>query len=131
MNSIKKINEKGMILYYFFILFIIINISAGAIMADFLNSIGEERSRIYKEKARILAESGLEISLEKICMSQSPGTFNIPLEEGNLEIKIQKHSEELFFIESTGAFQKGKARVEGKVILTEEGLLQIIEKKIW
>jgi hypothetical protein len=60
-----------------------------------------------------------------------PGTFNIPLEEGNLEIKIQKHSEELFFIESTGAFQKGKARVEGKVILTEEGLLQIIEKKIW
>jgi hypothetical protein len=62
-----------MILYYFFILFIIINISAGAIMADFLNSIGEERSRIYKEKARILAESGLEISLEKICMSQSRG----------------------------------------------------------
>ncbi len=42
-------------------------------MADFLNSIGEERSRIYKEKARILAESGLEISLEKICMSQSRG----------------------------------------------------------
>ena len=131
MNSIKKINERGMILYYFFILFIIINISAGAIMADFLNSIGEEKSRIYKEKARILAESGLEISLEKIYLSQTPGAFNISLEEGNLEIKIQKYSEELFFIESTGAFQKGKARVEGKVILTEEGLLQITEKKIW
>ncbi len=69
---------------YFIVLFLLINISAGGVMNEFLKSVDEEKLYLSKEKSRIFAESGLEIALSKIYNNESPGLYFFLRNQGRL-----------------------------------------------
>jgi hypothetical protein len=116
---------------YFIVLFLLINISAGGVMNEFLKSVDEEKLYLSKEKSRIFAESGLEIALSKIYNNESPGLYFFSEESGEISIKIEKIREEEYFVESSGTCEKGKTKVESKVLISQELYPEIIEKKMW
>ncbi|MDD4343020.1 MAG: hypothetical protein PHH19_01475 [Eubacteriales bacterium] len=116
---------------YFLILFFLINLSAGGIMNEFLKSVNEEKIYLNKEKSRVLAESGLEIALDKIYKNETPGFYYFQEEAGGINIKIEKTNEHEFFVESSGIFEKGKTKVQSKIIIAQDIYPEIIEKKMW
>ena len=70
-------NKKGFILYGFLVILFLINFTAGGIMNEFLKSIKDEKLHLNKEETRILAESGLELAMNKIGINKSSGSYFI------------------------------------------------------
>jgi len=100
-------------------------------MNEFFKSVNEEKLYLDKEQSRIMAESGLEIALSKIYNEEIPGYYSFTEDGGNIMINIEKRSEDEYFVESSGNFEKGKTKVEGKIIISENLYPEIIEKKMW
>ena len=126
-----KINNKGFVIYYFLIIFFLINLTAGGIMNEFLKSVKDENLHLNKENSRILAESGFEIAISKVYKKDSQGTYFIKEDIGEMTIKIEEYSEDKFIIESLGIFKDSKTRVEGKLELKKGLYPEIMERKMW
>lgn len=126
-----KINNKGIVIYYFLVLFFLINFTAGAIMNEFLKSIRDETLHLEKEQSRILAESGFEISLNKIYKNEFGESYFNDEDFGEIRIKIEDYNDENFLIESVGSYKNSKTRVTGKIKMEDSLQPEILERKMW
>lgn len=124
-------NKKGFILYGFLVILFLINFTAGGIMNEFLKSIKDEKLHLNKEETRILAESGLELAMNKIGINKTSGSYFIQEGLGQISIEIEKIEEELYFVESIGLYESSKTKVEGKIGLKDGLHPIIIERKMW
>lgn len=126
-----KINRKGFVTYGFLIIFFLISFTAGGIMKEFLKSIKDENLHLNKEESRILAESGLEISMNKIYKRDSEGNYSIQNDLGEITIKIETQDEKNFHVESVGFYKESKTKVEAIIELKEDLYPELIERKMW
>lgn len=121
-------NNKGMVLYGFLLLFLLINFAASAIIVDFFLIIQEEKLYLEKERSRLMVENVFEEGLALIHQGFGEGYYFI--NEGS-HLTITSLAENYYLLECQSQDKKGFSKAEGRIKTDDEAGLIIGEKKIY
>lgn len=125
------INKKGVVIYYFFVLFLLMNLLALEVMGDQGKIASMEKLYYEKERSILMAESGLEISLNEIYEKSNIAIIYRTEAKGLIEAETEKISDFEYRIFSLGSCGSARTKIEAKVIEKENRTLMITERKIW
>ncbi len=121
-------NKKGMVLYSFLLLFLLINFAVSSLIMDFFLTVKEEKLHLEKEGSRLMAENAFEEGLALIYQGQEEGYYFLNDES---YLKIIKLLDNNYLLECQAQKNQALSKAEARVKIDEEGGLVISEKKIY
>lgn len=112
-------------------MFLLVNCMFAGIISQQNRMIKIENLHQAKEKSRLLAESGIEISLAELSLGKGPETISFEENSGRVEISIGVLSVNSYKVFSQGIYGQARTRIEAVVQANDNHTYVIIEGNVW
>lgn len=122
-----RLNRKGAVLYFFLLLFFLLNFALTALLMDFFLFVEEDKLHLDKARARMMAENAFEEGLAQLYGEEEEGLYFLTEESF---FKIKKTNDNEYLLESQARQKEALAKTEAKIEIEEDGL-HILYKKIY